>query len=1087
MKLTFLLVLLSFMGVFASDGYSQTTRLTLSVKELRLEDFLIKIEDQSEFRFFYAGKINVEKKISGDFQNKKVTEILDEIGKEAGIKYEVMGRQIILAPAEEITEMNMQQQQKSISGTVTDKRSQPLPGVTVIVKGTTQGTVTNVDGAFSLSNLPDNASLIFSFVGMKTQEMAVGNQANITIVMEEDAIGIEEVVAVGYGVQKKINLTGSVDAVNSEQLVSKSVGQASMALQGLAAGVTVTQNSGKPGADGGTIRIRGIGTIGDSNPLILVDGIPGSINDLDINEIESISVLKDAASASIYGSRAANGVILVTTKRAKENRFQVNYRATAGWQQPTSLMDKVGGYDHMVMINEAYKNVGRTPPFAQDYVDAYKLNAPSDEYPETDWHEEMLKKQAFQQSHYIGVNGGGENIRALGSISYWDQDGIMHSNFQRLNMRLNTDIQIRKNLSFGFDMLFKNDGNNEPPQQWGWLARYPHNLAGKNEDGTWGIGWDGQNGWASMVDGGKTYTKNNEVTANMRLDWAALKGLNIGFQVAPNKAISHYKRFSKHVDLYYPDGTIINPTDFKATLTEKYSKYVTNNYKLVVNYDTNIDSHSISLLGGWEAIDYKSEWIQGYREQYPLENYEVLNVGSPINQQATGSASEWSLMSYFGRINYNYKEKYLLEANVRMDGSSRFAEDYKFGVFPSFSAGWRISEESFMSDLQWLPYMKLRASWGMLGNQNIGTYPFSSSVAMGQNYIFGDIPVVGAALIDGANPKISWETTEMVNFGFDANLWKFNISADYYVKNTSDILLYLPIPQIAGLSAPYQNSGKVRNTGWEARVEYSEQINDFSFRVAATLADVKNEVIDLVGTGPYIYARTVHMEGYPIGSLFGLESEGLFQNQEEVDSHATQFGPVKPGDIKYKDQSIDIDGDGILDEPDGVVNASDRVVIGSTIPRYTYSFDLSCNYKGLDLGLFFQGVGKCDGYLDNFATMAFYLGGSAQEWHKDYWREDNPNASYPRLTFNYPNNEQVTSYWIRSAAYLRLKNLQVGYTLPKKWMDKISVQKLRMFFSGQNLLTFDNFYPSYDPEAPVGQGDFYPMVKVFSFGIETTF
>lgn len=1084
MRAVVLLILVSITQTFALDGYAQSKRMSLSFKNEAIIQILDKIEDESEFYFMFdASVVDVYQRKSIVCENQPVTAILDELLQGTGISYRISDRQIVLTSAEKMEV----QQQKSVSGRVADDSGQPLPGVTVIVKGTTQGTVTNADGSYSLTGIPANATLVFSFVGMRTQEVVVANQNNINITMTPDAIGIEEVVAVGYGTQKKINLTGAVASVNSDKIESKSVGQASMALQGVIPGVTVTQNSGKPGADGGTIRIRGIGTIGDSNPLILVDGVPGSMNDLDVSEIDNISVLKDAASASIYGSRAANGVILITTKRAKDNQFQINYKASAGWQEPTDLMQKVSGYDHMVMINEAYKNVGRTPPFSQQYVDAYKLNAPSDEYPETNWHEVMLKDQAFQQNHYIGVNGGGEKIRLLGSVAYWDQDGILESNYQRLNIRLNSDIQIRDNLSVGFDMMVKNEGNTEPPQQWYWLARYPHNLPGKNSDGTWGIGWDGSNGWATQEDGGHADSKTNQVLVNMKANWEVVSGLNLHLQIAPDKSVNHYKSFRKHVNLYYPDGTIINPTEFKATLTEKYTKYSTNNYKFLMDYNKDFEDHSLSALLGWEAIDYKTEWIQGYREQFPLENYEVLNVGSQLNQEATGSAAEWSLMSYFGRVNYNYKEKYLFEANVRLDGSSRFAQGYKYGFFPSFSVGWRISEESFLSDISWLPYMKLRASWGNLGNQNIGNYPFSSSVTFGQNYIFGDAPVIGAALVEGANPEISWESTEVLNFGLDANVGNFNVTADYYIKNTSDILLRLPIPQIAGLSAPYQNAGKVRNRGWDLRLEYANRIKKLDYQIGATLSDVKNEVVDLVGTGPYIYSRTVHMEGYPIGALFGLEADGIFRDQDDVANHASQFGAVKPGDIKYIDQSIDTNGDGVLDEPDGIVNAADRVVLGSTIPRYNYSFDLNLKYEGFDLGLFFQGVGKVDGYLDNFATMAFYLGGTAQNWQKDYWSEENPDASYPRLTFNYPNNEQVSSFWIKSAAYLRLKNLQLGYTLPREWAERISFKKLRVFFSGQNLLTLDNFYPGYDPEAPIGQGDYYPMVKVFTFGIETNF
>lgn len=964
--------------------------------------------------------------------------------------------------------------ERGISGLVTDESGEPLIGATILVKGTTVGTATDLDGRFTM-NVPEDANiLVVSYTGFSSQEIDITDRNVIEIILSSGSETLEEVVVVGYGTQRKVNLTGAVESIGSKDIASRPVGQASMALQGIAPGVTVTQNSGKPGSDGGTIRIRGIGTLGDSNPLVLVDGIPANINDIDVNEIENISILKDAASASIYGSRAANGVILITTKRAKEGEFSVNYRASAGWQAPTALMDKVSGYDHMVLINEAYRNVGQSPPFNDDYVEAYRVNAPSDEYPETNWHDVMVKERAMQQSHYLSVNSGTEKVSLLGSLAYINQDGLLSSNFKRYNLRLNSEIRLKENLKFNVNLSVINDREKEPPQSWHWLARYPHNLSGKNEDGSWGIGWDGNNGWATQVDGGTATRSDNDVLSNISMTWQPIPKLNVVMQVAPKRTYMRDKSFRKQVDLFYPDGVIVNPSAYKGQLTEQYGTVSTNNYKALLEYDMSFGKHGLKVLGGWEAIDFKNEWIRGFRDQYPLENYEVLNAGSTANQTATGSGYEWSLMSFFGRINYNLNEKYLLEFNVRRDGSSRFAEDFKYGIFPSVSAGWRVMEEDFMAGVEWLDELKLRASWGTLGNQNIGNYPFVSAVNLGQNYVFGtDVPALGGALINGSNPAISWETTEMFNVGIDAFIGKLDLTIDYYIKNTSDILLELPIPTIAGLTAPYQNAGRVRNIGLDLRLNYRGSIGDLNYQIGGVFSDVKNEIVDLVESGPYIDGRFIQMEGYPISSIFGLESLGYFQNEREVDAHASQFGPVKPGDIKYRDQN-----------GDGSINAEDRVVIGNQIPRFTYGFNLSAQYRGFDFAAFLQGVGKVDGYLDGFGAWAFYLGGTAQEWHKDHWSPENPNAGYPRLTFNYPNNEQVSSEWIRSASYLRLKNLQLGYTIPSHVSEKLSLNRARLYLSGQNLLTFDNFYDSFDPEAPVGEGNFYPMVKVITFGIE---
>lgn len=1067
-------------------------QITVEAANKPLKTVLAQIEKEANVQFMYSSKVvGAERKVDVSVSGKPLGAVLQTVLEPLGLGYRISGEHIIVSRTKTLdsfgggvalsTPQILAPVEKTISGTVTEAGGEALPGVSVLLKGSHKGTVTDPAGKFVLSlndgEVNANPVLVFSFVGFISTEVPIQNRSQINVTMEIDNKSLEELVVVGYGTQKKVNLTGAVDAIKAEDIVSRPVGQASTALQGMAPGVTVTQRSGKPGSDGGTIRIRGVGTMGNSNPLVLVDGVPMNLNDVDVNEIESISVLKDAASAAIYGSRAANGVILVTTKRAKGGQFSVNYRNNVGVQQPTALMKKVSGYDHMVMINQANRNVGRNAPFADDYVEAYRLNAPSDAYPETNWHDEMLKKSAFQQNHYIGVNGGGEKMSILGSVSYMDQDGVMESNFKRLNLRLNSDIKVKKNLQIGMDIVARNDARSEPPQQWGWLLRYPHNIPGKNEDGSWGIGWDGTNGWATQAEGGTITDKRHELMANLKLNWQPFAGFNFHLQAAPNISYRHDKSFRKQVNLFFPDGLIINPSEFRATLNEQYTKSVTNNYRAIADYSKDINAHSFKILGGVEAIDFRTEWISGFRDQYPLENYDVLNVGSIANMRANGSAAEWSLLSYFGRFNYGFKDKYLFEANLRADGSSRFTGRNKFGFFPSFSGGWRISEENFLSDVRWINELKIRGSWGTLGNQEIGNYPFASTITMGQNYIFGpEIPALGAALIEAGNPAITWENTRMVNVGVDAAIGNFEITADYYIRNTHDILLRLPTPRIAGLIEPVQNAGKVRNAGWDLALAYRKNFNGLQVGVSANVSDVNNRITDLVGTGPYIYAREIDQQGQPFRSLFGLRSVGYFQNQEEIDAHATQFGPMSPGDIKYED----INGD-------GVINAEDRVIIGNTIPKYTYGLNVSLGYKGFDFNLFGQGIGKVDGYLDNFATMAFYLGGTAQEWHKDHWTPENPNAAYPRLTFNYPNNEQVSSQWVRSAAYFRLKNVQLGYTVPQTLTKKANINRLRVFGTAQNLFTVHNFYDSFDPEAPIGEGNFYPQVKVFVFGLELAF
>ena len=500
--------------------------------------------------------------------------------------------------------------------------------------------------------------------------------------------------------------------------------------------------------------------------------------------------------------------------------------------------------------------------------------------------------------------------------------------------------------------------------------------------------------------------------------------------------------------------------------------------------------HSLVALAGYEQIDFKSNNMFAYREDFPFIDYMVMNNGSVINMNNGGTGYEWALRSYFGRLNYNFDEKYLLEANVRYDGSSRFSEGNKYGVFPSFSFGWRASEEEFLADKEWLDNLKVRASWGQLGNQNIGNYPFASVVNLGNNYIFNDTPVPGAALTDMANEDITWETTTTTNIGLDFGVFnKISGSFEWYVRNTDDILLRLPVPMTIGLTAPYQNAGKVKNTGWDFNLNYTNHDNEFKYSVGFVLSDVKNEVVDLKGSGPYIGGYTITQEGEAINSLYMYESDGLFQTQEEIDNHAKQFGTVAPGDIKYVDQiTVDTDGDGVPDEADGVINADDRVIVGSNIPRYSFGIDLSAQYKGFDFSLFLQGVGKRDTYLDGYIGWAFYNLGNIEKWQMDRWTPENTGASYPRLIDGSShNNFNASDYWVYNSAYLRGKTLQFGYTIPVGITNKLGLDKLRVYFSGNNLFTISGLHKGWDPEQPQGNTSVYPVTSTYVFGVDLSF
>lgn len=970
----------------------------------------------------------------------------------------------------------------TIKGKVTEQNGGgPVPGASVQIKGAQSGTSTDVNGNYSVAAKIGDV-LVFRSVGYEEQEIPVVKQTMINVSFSNSTQGLDEVVVVGFGTQKKVNLTGAVSSISSKDLTARPVGQASAALQGLAPGVTVTQSTGQPGADVGTIRIRGIGTLLDASPLVLIDGIEGSLNALDPVIIDNISVLKDAASASIYGSRAANGVILVTTKRAKNNQLSVSYNAYAGFQDPTNLPKMVDAIDHMVLTNLAYTNTGKAQLYSDALIQAYRDNpGNTDLYPNTDWQKEVLTGSGFMQNHSVTINGGGDKIRFLTSAGYFDQKGIIEtSEYKRFTLRNNADVRFSDKLSLKVDLQLLAAQTLEPgagtAAVFHWMNRIPANQAFRYSNGNWGEGWNGTNPVAFTTEAGG-FQKNSSPSAqlNASLNYQPYKWLRAEITAAPRYAQSEDNNFNRAIVTYNATGGVAYTAPALSTLSRSLSHSFYNNYRATVTADQTFGGHTLKVLIGASREDYSNSAFSASRDTFVLPDYPVLSTGSAANQQNAGSAAEWALQSAFGRINYDYKQKYLLEINGRYDGSSRFAEGHKYGIFPSFSAGWRISQEDFMASLKpVINDLKIRASWGELGNQNVGNYPFTSSIVSG-SYTIGKQIVNVAALNTMANGEISWETTAVTNVGLDFTILKnLSFTGDYYSRRSRDILYTLDIPLTVGLAAPVQNVGVVTNKGYELALAYRNNIKDFKYDVSVNFSDVINKVVDLRGVNRT--GLTVSREGSAINSIYGLEAEGLFQSDAEAKAHATQFGVTKAGDIKYKDQN-----------GDGIINDADNVIIGSTIPRYTYSANFNASYKGFSISAFFQGVGKADGFLYQQGIMPFFNGGTIQEPNKDNWRPDNTGAAFPRLAFGEVNNEKVSSFWLKDASYLRLKNLQIGYTLPARFSSKLSVSSVRFYVNGQNLFTKDNFWSGYDPEAPVGRGDAYPQVKTYTVGLDVNF
>lgn len=1010
--------------------------------------------------------------------------------------------------------------QNLVSGTVTDEAGDPLIGATVIVITGTQpgaGTTTDLNGKFSIK-ASAGQKLAFSYLGYLEKSVEVTTKTTYDVKLESDNAQIDEVVVVGYGVQKKVNVTGSVATIDSKSFDKRPIVSASAALQGMAPGVTVTTQSGAPGGDGGAIRIRGINSFGGSStaPLVLIDGIEGSLDSIDPNLIESISVLKDAASSSIYGSRAANGVILVTTKRGNKERFSINYKGYVGWQSPTDLPDMVNALQFRELTRDMLLNDGADinglipgntpiPDYNDEDMALYRKNWGKDPdlYPNTDWQDAVLVGSGFTQSHNISMSVGSERIRMLTTLGYVDQDGLIkNSDFQRYTFRNNADVKFNKKLSMKLDISFSNSDRKASPYQstiFNYMNTRPADIANLYSTGLYnGTGLQGMNPVALMRYGGSNKTNTIRLSGAITMEYKPTEWLSLQGMLAPRYTTTNRHNWKKPVTTYQDyKGTATLSSASYATLTESGSRAFYGNYNFLATLQHSFKDHDLKLILGAERNTYDYKYLMAYRQVFNY-NYDQIDAGEIANMDNSGRRYEWAIQSYFGRLNYNYKERYLVEANLRIDGSSRFSKKNRWGYFPSVSGAWRVSEEKFMTGAKdVLNSLKIRASYGTLGNQNLAGgdaasyYPTTQNLAMGQISMNDNLYSL-VTLNTLANPDIKWETTTMFDVGADITLFhKLNISGDWYRKTTDDILMKLDMPLGIGLNAPFQNAGKVRNTGWEVSIGYNNQWRDFTFGIQGNLSDVKNKIVDMRGkTATSGVLR--NQEGYPIGSIYALKSMGIIRTQEEADwinANCPQFKETMHiGDVRY----ADIDGNNSIDE-------NDKAIVGSTIPRYTYSLNLDFGWKGIRLGVLFQGVGKTDGYLNSYYVMPSNQGGTFRKEHLDWAGDNNPGGKTPRLTTN-KNNWYDSSFWMKSAAYFRLKNIQLGYELPKTWMRRIGLNSAYIYVNAQNLFTATNFWSGYDPEVGYGgdsSGDFdvvklgsannYPQVKIVTIGLDLKF
>lgn len=999
----------------------------------------------------------------------------------------------------------VESQQNSISGTVTDESGQPLPGVSVVVKGTSTGTVTNMDGIYSISNIPDGATLVFSFIGMKDQEVEIAGKTNINIILQEDVTGIDEVIVIGYVARKKSTITGAVSTIDMSDIEKTRIPNVSQALQGQVAGVQVTSSSGAPG-DPVQIRIRGEGTIGNNNPLYIIDGIPSrDITFLNQSDINSMTVLKDAAATAIYGSRASGGVILITTKSGEKGKtsFDVNYYF--GIHNAANLPNMLNAEQYMNTTEKAWDNSGRTGS------NPYTADKGRSDFADTDWLDELFETGKSHNFQFT-TSGGNEKIQFLMSLGYFEQDGIVvydNDKYQRTNYRTNINFDITDRIKIGTNLQLSYSTQDKIASKGESLIRFAllrapiipvykdandptYSERDPYTDMPFFTPTDYDQGLqrtmyemvgnpvaqAYFTDDQRKYYK---TFGNVYGEYAMMKNKELTFRtnLGVDLEFFHNKAFNEN---YGDDDGGGNDTDKGLgrrnrpnNLSEERGEARTITFNNTLNYvQTFNEKHDINVMVGTEYIENFASSIGASRARFPYtdENFRYLDYGgSDLDLWNSGSATEWALFSLFSSMSYVYDYKYMATANFRADASSRFSESNRWGYFPSVSVGWKIDREGFLSDADWLSNLKIRASWGQSGNQEIDDYAYLTLVSQ----------VDGIVKVNRfGNPDLKWESSTQSNVGIDVGLLnnKIGFTVEYFQKNTSDILLPIGLPSVVGdVSPTILNAGEVSNKGFEFSANLRNSENEFKYNLNANLSTLTNKVEKLHPNLPNITSDVTRTEaGNVLNAYYGYKMVGIYQNQSEIDSHlsGTPNSNVKPGDIKFKD----VNGDGVI-SPD-----KDREFIGSPIPDLSYGLALSGSFKGFDLSMLFQGVSGVDRYNDgkkiiDYDTRPF----NYTTQILDAWDGEGSSNTIPRVAFEDNGSSKTSSVFVEDASYFRLKNIELGYTLkPTR-----GIQNIRFYVSGQNIFTISD-YSGLDPESTdlMDKGT-YPQSKSILFGVNVKF
>lgn len=1014
--------------------------------------------------------------------------------------------------------------QDFITGTVTSEIGEPLPGVTVIVKGTSVGSVTDFDGQYNIKVPHGNATLVFSYIGFASQEVAIANRKEINVELKEDVSQLEEVVVVGYGTQKKENLTGSVSTITAKSIEDRPVTSLATALQGTAPGLNVTRTSGQPGSENIGIQIRGVTSAnGSVDPLLLVDGVASplfTMQTINPTDIETVTVLKDAAAAAIYGARAAGGVILITTKNGKPGKTTFDYTSQFSVQWGLNIPKRLSLLEEAEFSNLARMNRGIGAEYSEFDLDNIRngveyVVSPSDSskyiyYNQQSIKDQVLRKRSAIKTHNLSIRGGTEKINYLFSLGYLDQEGVFKvgpDNFKRHNIRLNLGTTLTNHLSLDSKISYSVHQRDMPSRgangygllQEVYQARQRFPIFTPEGKLNGGAGSSGNNTYAYLAEGGYETRDINDIDGTFTLTAKNfIKGLQFRTVYGRKFRNQDNENFSRKVELwgrYEPVYFLNNPNSF--TLNQALLE--TENFQFLADYDLEIgEKHNFHLLAGYQWEDYRYSNVYSNASSLVSNDLPTLNLGDNNSKRNSQTIHTYANQSYFGRLNYSFDNKYLIEATIRADESSRLAPGLRIKVFPSASVGWNVhKEEWFSNTLKFISEFKPRISWGQLGNSNadiIGYYDYLNLLSTGSNLVLGESESRSTYFYQGVVPSsnLSWETVETSNFGFDLGVFqnKFQASFDYYIKHNRNMLAPMQLPATFGVDTPRVNSGVLKSWGWELAINYRDRIGDnFNYGVGFNISDNQNKLIEFEGRNVIRLGNNSLIEGFPINTIWGYETEsGYIESQSTLDNAPFYSNQTGIGDVMY----IDRNGDGLINEGRGTVeDHGDLVNLGTNQQRYLFGINANAEWKNLDFSIFFQGVGK-----RSFMPLRDALMPLAQSWfqpmqhHKDYWTPENPNAAFPRPYLNGFHNYATSDKWVLNGAYLRLKNIQLGYSLPEDHLKKIKLSKLRVFLSAQDILTFSKlgvFENVYDPEQNNNVRADYPLFGAVSLGLNLVF